>query len=546
VAPDPVSPGERRRPALARVALAGIFLLALAHTAPFRGYLTDDTFIHLQFAKHLLAGSGFSFNANQPTYGATSPLWVLLIATAGALVPGSASTPADASSMPALAWVAKAWGLACILLAIALLHRLGRRLGWTPGLALVAPFIVAANAWAARWTGSGMETPLAILLVVASLDALARTLIEGRNAWRAGVLLGLAFLARPECALLFMLAVAALLGTAATRKRCIGLVGGAALAVGPWLVTAWLWFHRLIPNTSAAKAGAFGNLELAATALRTSLRILLATDALPVALAVVGLALAGPEALRRQPPERRAFWIAVAAWPLALVFGLAMGGVQVVSRYLLPALPSLALLGAASMAWMTDRLRAPLRTAAWTALLLAYAGQNGFLTLRYDLPHAIRHTAGLRSSLGEYGLWARRQTPPATLFALPDIGAFGFYSDRPVLDLFGLVTPGMAPITVGAGYDAVVERLLFQPFGRPVYLIDRAQVAGRLARKDDPDDPYRLLESRTIPDLGLTRPGRWFYSLYEVDWAVYDRSHPHLAGLKTPVRHGIIMGFPRS
>jgi hypothetical protein len=528
VASEPVSAPERPW-ALTRVALAGILLLAIVHTLLFLGYLTDDTFIHMQFAKNLLAGHGFSFNAGEPTYGATSPLWVLLIALFGLAVPGSSATPLDPAAMPPLAAIAKGWGLLSLLAAILLLYRLGRRLGWSARQSLLPPFFLAANAWVARWTGSGMETPLAILLVVASLDALARTVLENRSAWPLGILLGLAFLARPECALLAFLAAVAVGANATTRKRLVGLFGGALLAAGPWLLTAWAWFHRILPNTSAAKAGAFGDLELATSALRTSLRILLATDALPVGLAIVGLALAGPEALRKQSPERRAFWIAVSAWPLALLFGLAMGGVQVVSRYLLPVLPSLALLGAASMAWGATYLRAPLRSAAWTALVVLYLAESAFLTIRYNVPHAIRHTAGLRSSLVAYGVWARHETPPGTLFALPDIGAFGYYADRPVLDLFGLVTPGMARIAVRAGYDAVVDRLLFEPYGRPAYLVDRARTAGRLARKDDPDDPYHFREARTIPDLGLTRPGTWTYSLYDIDWAAFDRSHPHLA-----------------
>ena len=540
-----MSPPERP-PALARIALAGVLALAVAHALPFRDYLTDDTFIHLQFAKHLLRGAGFSFNAGEPTYGATSPLWVLLIAATGAAVPGSAATPADAASTPALAWIAKAWGLACLLGAIVLIYRLGRTLGWSPRQALLPPFLLAANAWVARWTGSGMETPLAILLVVASLDALARTLLQNRSAWPAGILLGLAFLARPECALLAFIAAIAVGANRTTRRRLLGILGGALLTAGPWLLLAWTWFHRILPNTSAAKAGSFGDLELATAALRTSLRILLATDALPIGLAVLGLALAGPEALRKQPPERRAFWIAVSAWPLALLFGLAMGGVQVVSRYLLPTLPSLALLGTASMAWGTGWLRPPVRSLAWAALIVLYLSQSAFLTIRYNVPHAVRHTAGLKSSLAGYGVWARRETAPATLFALPDIGAFGYYADRPVLDLFGLTTPGMARITVRSGYDAVVERLLFEPYGRPAYLVDRARTAARLERKDDPDDPYRFREARTIPDLGLTRPGAWTYSLYGIDWAVYDRAHPHLAELNPGPRHAMIVRFPRS
>ncbi|HYR69064.1 MAG TPA: hypothetical protein VER77_04230, partial [Candidatus Dormibacteraeota bacterium] len=60
--------------------LVAILLLGLGHLTPFLGYLTDDTFIHLQFAKNLIGGRGFAFNAGEPTYGSTSPLWVLLLA----------------------------------------------------------------------------------------------------------------------------------------------------------------------------------------------------------------------------------------------------------------------------------------------------------------------------------------------------------------------------------------------------------------------------------------------------------------------------------
>ena len=62
-----------------RALLLLLLLAASAALLPFLHYLTDDTFIHFQFAKHLVQGKGFSFNAGEPTYGATSPLWVLLL-----------------------------------------------------------------------------------------------------------------------------------------------------------------------------------------------------------------------------------------------------------------------------------------------------------------------------------------------------------------------------------------------------------------------------------------------------------------------------------
>jgi hypothetical protein len=63
-----------------RIGLALGLLLAAALMWPLRGYITDDTFIHLQYAKHLADGTGLVFNIGEPVYGCTSPLWAALIA----------------------------------------------------------------------------------------------------------------------------------------------------------------------------------------------------------------------------------------------------------------------------------------------------------------------------------------------------------------------------------------------------------------------------------------------------------------------------------
>ena len=514
-----------------RLALLLVVFLALLHVAPFLGYLTDDTFIHLQFAKNLVSGHGFSFVPGNSTYGDTSPGWLFLLTAAGRATPGSGDTPADAAVMPPLAVIAKAWGTVCLVFSVIFVARLGRTLGWRPAFALGAAALLAAHAWSARWALSGMETPLATLLVTLALGAVARFLIERKGTFLAGFLLGLATLARPECWLLLILATGAIAyGSGSNRgKRVLAALGGAILGAGPWLLAAWAWFHQSFPNTSAAKAGAPFDPPLMLSALRASLRIFISADALPLGVLVVTVALAGPSIWKGLPRERRAFWLLVLGWPVVLTAALAAGGVQVVSRYLVPAVPSVLLVGVASLQWATRSLGARRGMAALLSLLVLYATGNATLTLRYSAPHARRHTAGLRSSLAAFGLWARANTPPGTLFAMPDIGAFGFYSDRPVLDLFGLVTPAMAPIVVRAGYDSVVQQLLFEKVGRPGYLLDRAQTVNRLAGSEDPSNPYSFIMARSIPDLGITRPSTYVYSLYSIRWDIYDRLRPRLA-----------------
>ena len=98
-----------------------------------------------------------------------------------------------------------------------------------------------------------------------------------------------------------------------------------------------------------------------------------------------------------------------------------------------------------------------------------------------------------------------------------------------VLDLYGLVTPEIAPVVVREGYDAVVKRLLFERAGRPEYLIDRHPVKARLAESGDETNPFRFLFAREIPNLGITRARTYYYSVYAIDWKVVDQTRIRIA-----------------
>jgi hypothetical protein len=508
-------------------------LLLLAATAallPFLEYLTDDSFIHFQFAKHLVQGAGYSFNAGEATYGDTSPLWVFLLAAVGKLPSIQVLAPRGAESMPALAWVAKALGWIAHLVTVWILVRLGKRLGWDDRISLGLGVLMAAHAWAGRWALSGMESPLATALVAASLFGLAGVLVQGGSGWWTGIALGLAALTRPECYLLFVLAMlAAWIGRERRLDRALQILGGGALVIVPWLLLAWRWFHTVAPNTAAAKAGALAKPGLAVAALHSTFQIELATDALPLAFLVLVLAFGSRTTALPAAGGRRYFWILCAAWPLLLVLFFAFNGVQVVSRYLLPATPCVLLLGAASMRWVVAT-SFPRRYGLAVALFVgAFAIQNGIFTAFVSAPSARAHTAGLRPSLVTLGIWARDHTPPKTSFAVADIGAFGYYSERHVVDLYGLVTPVLAPIVVREGYDAVVRECLFEVAGRPEYLIDRHRRRARLVGDLDVPSPYRFLFARKIENLGITRPWGYYYSVYAIDWRAVDETRQRVA-----------------
>lgn len=168
--------------AAATVAFAVWYLVeARAITAP--GFPLDDSWIHLQFARNLAEGHGFSFNAGELVSGSTAPLWTIVLAM-----------PLAAGFDPY--WSAIVLGmLAAVAVAVGsttLVHQLtGSR-----SAALVGGLAVALSpriSWAAV---SGMEVALYAALVIWAFVEYLKAQGTARAWW--GVLAGLAGCARPE------------------------------------------------------------------------------------------------------------------------------------------------------------------------------------------------------------------------------------------------------------------------------------------------------------------------------------------------------------
>jgi hypothetical protein len=244
---------------------------------------------------------------------------------------------------------------------------------------------------------------------------------------------------------------------------------------------------------------------------------------------VLVLAFGNPSNALPAARSRRLFWLTCVAWPALLTLSFGLRGVQVVSRYVVPVTPCIILIGMASFRWVVATNVPKRYGTALAVFLAAFVLQNALFTALVSAPSTRAHTRGLRDSLVSIGIWARDHTPPDAYFAVADIGAFGYYSERRVLDLYGLVTPVLAPIVVREGYDEMVRSVEYEVAGRPQYLVDRHRVAGRLASGSDERSPYRLLFTRRIQNLGITRPGGAVYSVYAIDWMVADQTRQRVA-----------------
>jgi arabinofuranosyltransferase len=173
--------------AAAATAAAWYFTLAEWH-ATYWGFPLDDAWIHLQFAKNIGHGLGFSYNPGIPVAGSTAPLWTLVLAV-----------PAALHLDPILS--TKIIGLTLTIATATLAGEVVRWLSGSRGAGLYTALLLALSPRMAWGSLSGMEVGLYATLTVGTLLAYLRALESGRPWW--GLLAGLAGTARPETFIVF-------------------------------------------------------------------------------------------------------------------------------------------------------------------------------------------------------------------------------------------------------------------------------------------------------------------------------------------------------
>lgn len=501
-------PGAR----LERAGLALALMLCAALAWPLRHYVTDDTFIHLQYARHLAHGEGFVFNPGERVYGSTSPLWVMLLA--GAIALGLDGLLA-----------AKLLGAAALLASLLLWGWLVRRTVASPWLRVGSTLAWAAHAWLLRWSLSGMETPLAVALVLGGLCAFTAREPWGERPEIAGLLWALAALARPECVLLPGLWAVLLVvdhGARAGLGRAVRGLWPAALVYGGWLAFARGYFGTFWPNTLAAKAAGGEGIAYQLEQWTRAGAIVATTDGVLVVVLLAALALGALRGAR--PRLRPAVPLLPWAWLVAVPLVYTLRGVPVLSRYLVPALPVLGWLAWRALdrtLWRPDGRTSSGRLAG--ALVAALVlGQNLVVYARIVRPQVDSFSAGLEHSLIPWGRWFDLHAQPDAVIAAPDIGAIGYFGRRRVVDLAGLVTPEMVPILRRMPQEDAVARFEFRRFARPDFVVDRAERAWDLQRRSPWSAALVPLGHASLPNLGVARPGEAVYSFYRIDWTVVD------------------------
>jgi arabinofuranosyltransferase len=393
------------------------------------GFPLDDAWIHQTYARNLGQHGQFAYNLGEPSMGSTSPLWTVLIA------------PAYALRLEPRLWT---YLLGAVFLALTgwLLQRLGRQLSASGLLPLLTGAFCVLE-WHLAWAAfSGMET---IFFVFLSLLLLERHL-AGERPLLVGFAGGLLTLTRPEGVMLFLIIAADAFwrpphGATGLSwrglRRSATLLAGFLVAVGPYLALNLSVTGNPLPNTFYAKQAEFQAATATLPVWARLAREAFVTVVGAQALLIPGFLYAAYKGVR----ERwRPILLPLAWWAaLITIYALRLPVTYHHGRYVMPAIPVVVLLGV----WGTDKLprlhRIPKRVLLLSLPILLFV---------FWVRGAQQYATDVRiidSELKGAGLWIRDHTPDSALIGVHDIGAIGYFSERRLIDIAGLITPEVIP-----------------------------------------------------------------------------------------------------
>ncbi len=449
--------------------LLGLFYLAVAAWGfGYTGFPLDDAWIHQTYARNLARSGQLAFTPGQPSAGSTAPLWSFLLSLGYLL------------GLPYALW---AYGLGLLFLGLT---------GWSAARLSVRLFPEARQAslwvglfclaeWHLVWAAvSGMETSLFIWLSLFLVERYTKIMSESANERMSdtihspfviGFLGGLLILTRPEGLLLVGLIGLDIAYRGWRHNRSQILRGWLGLAAGVLvLILPYVLFHlwatgRPFPNTFYAKQAEYGailqHFSLGQRLLggwgppvESAQGVFRVIFIGPQILLLPGLAWAAWLTFKERRAELWFIWV----WWMGflLLYALRLPVTYQHGRYQIPAIPWVILLGV----WGVWRLLNNPRLATpstgpiearrlWRVLGRAWLMALVVLVGAFLIIGAMAYGRDVRfieSEMVMVAHWLTDNTPPDALIAAHDIGAIGYFTERPLLDLAGLITPEVIPL----------------------------------------------------------------------------------------------------
>jgi hypothetical protein len=461
----PGTPGAGRYWLVAGLALLVVVVYAGLASATGPGYPLDDSWIHQTYARNMAQTGRWEYVAGTTSAGSTAPLWTLLLAVGYLL-----RLPHFLWAV-LLGWLCLVWISWAAMILWQILWPARQEKAWMAGVVLVLSWPLA---WAA---GSGMETLLFIALSLQLMVHYGKQVTSGH--WHVatlGLLAGLLVLTRPDgLGLLLLVGLGLLMAPGTFRRRLWRLalyIAAASLTMVPYFAFNLGSGGNLWPNTFYAKQAEYTFLWDQPLPLRFFQLLYFSLGGPPQGLRGIsgahllllpGIVAAIPGAVRQEISGRRLLHTLPLLWAAGhvLLYAWRLPVTYQHGRYIWPVLPVLTLYGLAGWMHLTDviveRMSSPERLRSlWTKFAALTFATLLLVFLLLGLQVYLQDVALINGEMVDAALWLNENTPSESLVAAHDIGAIGYFSDRSLLDLAGLISPEVIPMLVNndqiAGY----------------------------------------------------------------------------------------------
>jgi hypothetical protein len=420
--------------AAALIAVLAALLFSLTSNRQM-GFPLDDAWIHQTYARNLGQIGEWVYRPGDVSAGSTAPLWTFLL-----------SLGYHWSAEPAFGWTLTLGWLGLLLTGLFAELLLSRLVpGYSASIPWAGLFVICE--WHQLWAAlSGMETGW-----MAALYLLVFLLLTGTGtlAWiAAGAATALAMWMRPDSLtllgpLFFIGAWLAIDRKLQIRNVLLGFTVFVIVASGYFLfnyqVGGALW-----PNTFFAKQIEYSAMQSISVFSRFG-SVLIQPMIGPGILMLPGFLYANWKAIK----EKNAVLLAMSLWWLgiSLIYALRLPVTYQHGRYMMPAMPVFWLIGLAGWLafWRQPRKYPVLSKRLWLFGGKTLLGLVSAAFLLLGIQAYQQDSAIINAEMVNTAVWIKNNLPDDAILGVHDIGAVGFYTENPIVDLAGLISPEVIP-----------------------------------------------------------------------------------------------------
>lgn len=487
--------------------LSIIIFILLIYMLLYKDFTRDDTFIFFQYVKNLLNGYGFSFNPGEVTYGFTSPMWIFMLYLIGIfhidLLVG-----------------AKGLNLIFTIASILMFYLLTNIIIKDKNLSIVTTFVFSINSIFISNSLLGMETPLAVFLVILGIYFHLKEKGSNKSFIIAPFIFATSFLTRPETCLLIFLWLIDIIVTfkpkEAFKKIIIGVIEYCIVII-PWLVTSYKIFGTIIPNPVLVKAIYSYKFHDFIYELKRLFIIWCSGNIIEFCLIIIAIILFimkyrldKSKYLQSLKPH-----LLILGWIIGLPLSYLIRHVNVSDRYLLIIIPFVTIYGFVGLLYINKQIR-KISKILIKIIIILFSLQSILLTFLIIYPHMITYN-NKDKILKDIAKWFSIHTPEDTIIAIIDIGIMGYYSNRKILDLTGLINLEILKYKANKNIDNYLSLV------KPNYIVDRNPIENNLIKKNPEKlafyEPILFKKTKVIGfPHGFAESEYIGFTVYKVHW----------------------------